>query len=86
MSLPPSLFHRALRLCDLFGYIVSFTGVGSPADSHTNVGFCSQIAVFNRDPSRQDSALQCRSREEPTVYRLVWMYLDQTDLVSADTN
>ncbi|XP_031431225.1 small RNA 2'-O-methyltransferase isoform X2 [Clupea harengus] len=62
----------ALRLCDLFGYIVSFTGVGSPADSHTNVGFCSQIAVFNRDPSRQDSALQCRSREEPTVYRLLY--------------
>lgn len=45
-----------------------------PADSHTDVGFCSQIAVFKRNLSHQDSTVQCHSREEPTVYKLVRIY------------
>ncbi|KAG5276259.1 hypothetical protein AALO_G00129860 [Alosa alosa] len=62
----------ALRQCEVFGYTVNFTGVGALAEPHTDVGFCSQIAVFNQDPSPQDSAVQYRSREEPTVYRLLY--------------
>ncbi|XP_063058018.1 small RNA 2'-O-methyltransferase [Engraulis encrasicolus] len=62
----------AVRLSELFGYSVSITGVGALDDAHTDVGFCSQIAVFNRKPSQNDPTNQHRSRGEPTVYRLLY--------------
>uniref|UniRef100_A0A4W4DYI9 Small RNA 2'-O-methyltransferase n=1 Tax=Electrophorus electricus TaxID=8005 RepID=A0A4W4DYI9_ELEEL len=57
----------ALGICWKYGYSVEFTGVGEAQDR--DVGFCSQIAVFQRDTEL--NAPVNNTYLVPQVYRLV---------------
>ena len=39
---------RCSGICNLYGYRVEITGVGDPPSNRTDLGYCSQIAVFTR--------------------------------------
>ncbi|XP_027010163.1 small RNA 2'-O-methyltransferase isoform X1 [Tachysurus fulvidraco] len=58
-------------VCRKYGYSVEFTGVGEAPGETRNVGFCSQIAIFQRefgDLHRQRN----NPEQEPTVYKLLY--------------
>ncbi|KAL0164801.1 hypothetical protein M9458_040554, partial [Cirrhinus mrigala] len=56
----------ANRVCQEYGYSVHFTGVGEAVGHWRDVGFCTQIAVFQRI----NRAVSNAEHLEPSVYRL----------------
>ncbi|XP_073672599.1 small RNA 2'-O-methyltransferase [Garra rufa] len=58
----------ANRVCQEHGYSVYFTGVGEAVGHWRDVGFCTQIAVFQRINQPMSNA----ERLEPSVYKLVY--------------
>lgn len=62
-------FIRADGVCRKYGYSVEFTGVGDAPGETRDVGFCSQIGVFQRVGVL--SAQRNNTELEPTVYKLV---------------
>ncbi|KAK2884092.1 hypothetical protein QQF64_016068 [Cirrhinus molitorella] len=58
----------ANRVCQEHGYSVQFTGVGEANGHWRDVGFCTQIAVFQRINRFMSNA----EHLEPSVYRLVY--------------
>lgn len=66
-----SLPLRAHRVCREHGYSVQFTGVGESAGHWRDVGFCTQIAVFQRNFDGVNRSMSNAEHLEPSVYRLV---------------
>ncbi|XP_076010506.1 small RNA 2'-O-methyltransferase [Genypterus blacodes] len=64
----------AMKVCEEFGYEVQFTGVGqAPPVQQERVGFCSQIAVFQRRGGRL--GLNVQSSDDPNQvfsYKLLY--------------
>lgn len=57
-------------MCRKYGYLAEFTGVGEALGETSDVGFCSQIGVFQRVVGDLD-AQQNNTELEPTIYKLV---------------
>ncbi|KAF4070732.1 hypothetical protein AMELA_G00276940 [Ameiurus melas] len=57
-------------VCRKYGYSVEFTGVGETPGEIRDVGFCSQIGVFQR--AGDLNAQKNTTEEEPTVYQLLY--------------
>lgn len=70
-TLPHFFTHRAHRVCREHGYSVQFTGVGASFDCWTDVGFCTQIGVFQRNYDGTNWSMTTTEHLEPSVYRLV---------------
>uniref|UniRef100_W5KST4 Small RNA 2'-O-methyltransferase n=1 Tax=Astyanax mexicanus TaxID=7994 RepID=W5KST4_ASTMX len=62
----------ALGVCMEYGYSVEFTGVGVAPGQNRDVGFCTQIAVFQRDAGVSNGPVNNAVQMEPTVYRLLY--------------
>nr|XP_006635024.1 PREDICTED: small RNA 2'-O-methyltransferase isoform X1 [Lepisosteus oculatus] len=62
----------ALAVCDLYGYKVEFTGVGITPRNTKNVGFCTQIGVFNRKSSRRNGLQRTETDEGSHSYKLLY--------------
>ncbi|KAG8436549.1 hypothetical protein GDO86_007601 [Hymenochirus boettgeri] len=65
----------AMEIAECYNYTVEFTGVGTPPKDAINVGFCSQIAVFNRNYKESEESLkskmECKSAYK-TVHHVVY--------------
>ncbi|KTF91295.1 hypothetical protein cypCar_00010454 [Cyprinus carpio] len=59
----------AHKVCRDYGYSVHFTGVGEAVGHWREVGFCTQIAVFQRN---FHDTMSNAKRLEPSVYRLMY--------------
>ncbi|KAI7799439.1 mall RNA 2'apos-O-methyltransferase [Triplophysa rosa] len=62
----------AYRVCREYGYSVQFTGVGEAFDCWTDVGFCTQIGVFQRNYDGTNWSMTTTEHLEPSVYRLLY--------------
>ncbi|XP_077076757.1 small RNA 2'-O-methyltransferase [Siphateles boraxobius] len=62
----------AHRVCREYGYSVQFTGVGEALGHWRDVGFCTQIGVFQRNFDGINSSMRNAERLEPSVYRLLY--------------
>ncbi|NP_001017842.1 small RNA 2'-O-methyltransferase [Danio rerio] len=62
----------AHRVCREHGYSVQFTGVGEAAGHWRDVGFCTQIAVFQRNFDGVNRSMSNAEHLEPSVYRLLY--------------
>ncbi|XP_056620058.1 small RNA 2'-O-methyltransferase [Triplophysa dalaica] len=62
----------AHRVCREHGYSVQFTGVGESFDCWTDVGFCTQIGVFQRNYDETNWSMTTTEHLEPSVYRLLY--------------
>ncbi|MCI4389217.1 hypothetical protein PGIGA_G00095240, partial [Pangasianodon gigas] len=58
-------------VCRKYGYSVEFTGVGEAPGEIRDVGFCSQIGVFQRVVGDLNTQRN-NTEEEPTVYQLLY--------------
>jgi len=65
------MFLRAHRVCREYGYSVQFTGVGEALGHWRDVGFCTQIGVFQRNFDGINWSMSNAERLEPSVYKLV---------------
>ncbi|KAL4635065.1 small RNA 2'-O-methyltransferase [Arapaima gigas] len=66
-------FHSwALKISRSYGYRVEFSGVGKPPCHEESVGFCSQIGVFYKDPSKCNAPLRNQVNEDVPVYSLLY--------------
>ncbi|XP_051501536.1 small RNA 2'-O-methyltransferase-like [Myxocyprinus asiaticus] len=62
----------AHRVCGEYGYSVQFTGVGEALGHLRDVGFCTQIGVFQRNFDGLNWSMTNTERSEPSVYRLLY--------------
>ncbi|XP_065124422.1 small RNA 2'-O-methyltransferase [Paramisgurnus dabryanus] len=62
----------AQRVCDEYGYSVQFTGVGEAHGCWRDVGFCTQIGVFQRNYEGLNWSTSNDDRLEPSVYKLLY--------------
>ncbi|TRY98895.1 hypothetical protein DNTS_026553 [Danionella cerebrum] len=59
-------------VCREYSYVVEFSGVGEALGHWRDVGFCTQIAVFQRDFRGINWCMGSSEHIEPSVYRLVY--------------
>ncbi|XP_048063003.1 small RNA 2'-O-methyltransferase [Megalobrama amblycephala] len=62
----------AHRVCREYGYSVQFTGVGEALGHWRDVGFCTQIGVFQRNFDGINWSMSNAERLEPSVYKLLY--------------
>ena len=65
--------YRCTTQAEKYGYSVTFSGVGDPPPERSEVGHCSQTALFTRNHSAQEKPELDEDSSEPyTLVRMVW--------------
>ncbi|XP_016073656.1 PREDICTED: small RNA 2'-O-methyltransferase [Miniopterus natalensis] len=73
----------ALGVANFYGYSVEFTGVGEPPEGAGNVGYCTQIGVFQKigaPATRSGAAEQCDRHVYKIVYSVSYPSLQQKEV------
>ncbi|KAM5148323.1 small RNA 2'-O-methyltransferase isoform 2-T3 [Mantella aurantiaca] len=60
----------ALKVAKDYNYTVDFSGVGKPPPEHEEVGFCSQIAVFNKNYFENEESIDIK-KQYKSIYSTV---------------
>ncbi|XP_037682413.1 small RNA 2'-O-methyltransferase [Choloepus didactylus] len=63
----------ALDVANLYNYSVEFTGLGKPPAGAENVGYCTQIGIFRKNPAKADEPCVSEQHiEHEHVYKVVY--------------
>ncbi|XP_075038739.1 small RNA 2'-O-methyltransferase isoform X2 [Mixophyes fleayi] len=70
----------AMKVARQYNYTVEFSGVGEPPPEHKDVGFCSQIGVFNKNYVESEESINDKkkyTRVYKTVFHVVYPSLQE---------